>query len=204
MTDRAALSRLAEFRARLGRRFSSYGVAGHVLGLLVRPCFQKAGILIVRGGWPLPAVDNRGGRIEVGNIGLFSGVRLECWPGARISIGTGTYLNRNTEIVAATFNMDVEICNTLVPDGNQRALITSLVKIPEENLLLVGHEPHLSQLISLLISGNSEGQIELKKGGLCKLASDHLIFGRSATLEWLLQPSQLRQMGQRGQTGRNR
>jgi phosphohistidine phosphatase len=98
------------------------------------------------------------------------------------------------EIVAATFNMDVEICNTLVPDGNQRALITSLVKIPEENLLLVGHEPHLSQLISLLISGNSETLIELKKGGLCKLASEHLTFGRSATLEWLLPPAQLRQI----------
>ena len=52
------------------------------------------------GGWSLPEVDNRGGRIEVGNCAFFPGVRLECWRGARIGIGDGTYLNRNTEVTA--------------------------------------------------------------------------------------------------------
>src|SRR5688572_443606 len=98
------------------------------------------------------------------------------------------------EIVAGVFRMEVEICNALIPGGNQRELITSLVKVPEEDLLLVGHEPDLGQFISLLISGNSEAQIGLKKGALCKLTSDHLIFGRSAALEWLVQPAQLRQI----------
>jgi phosphohistidine phosphatase len=96
------------------------------------------------------------------------------------------------QIVAAAFRMEIEICKALTPGGNQRELITRLAKIPEEDLLLVGHEPDLSQLISLLISGNSEARIELKKAGLCKLVSDHLTFGRSATLEWILPPAQLR------------
>src|SRR5919202_6980070 len=90
--------------ARIGRiirRIRQYGVFGHLLGLWLRPQFQRAGVLLVRGGLPLPVIDNRGGRIELGNCALFSGVRLECWDGAHIRIGTGTYLNRGVEIVAA-------------------------------------------------------------------------------------------------------
>lgn len=77
------------------------GLASHLLGLWLRRRFQKAGIIVVRGGWPFPSVENHGGRIEVANCAFFSGVRLECWQGAIIRIGNGTYLNRNTEIVAA-------------------------------------------------------------------------------------------------------
>jgi len=32
---------------------------------------------------------------------LFPGVRIECWKGATIKIGKGTYLNRGVEIVAS-------------------------------------------------------------------------------------------------------
>jgi acetyltransferase-like isoleucine patch superfamily enzyme len=91
------LARLAavDRRRRLG------GIRGHLLGLLLRLRLPRAGILVVMGGWHLPEVDDRGGRIEVGDCAFFPGVRLECWRGARILIGDGTYLNRNTEIVAA-------------------------------------------------------------------------------------------------------
>jgi acetyltransferase-like isoleucine patch superfamily enzyme len=98
-------------------RIRAYGLMSHLLGLWLRTRFQKAGILVVRGGWPLPAVDNRGGTIEIGNCGLFTGVRLECWPGAHIRIGTGTYLNRNTEIVAAgsvTIGRDCKIARDVI------------------------------------------------------------------------------------------
>ncbi len=60
-----------------------------------------------------------------------------------------------------------------------------------ESILLVGHEPDLSGLVSLLVSGDGELAITLKKGGLCKLKIDSLKHGRCATLEWLLAPSQL-------------
>ncbi|MGH2367616.1 MAG: hypothetical protein ACRDI2_05405, partial [Chloroflexota bacterium] len=85
---------------KVARRLRAAGVIDHLLGLWLRRCFQKAGIIVVRGGWPLPRVENYGGRIEVENCAFFSGVRLECWRGAVIRIGNGTYLNRNTEIVA--------------------------------------------------------------------------------------------------------
>jgi acetyltransferase-like isoleucine patch superfamily enzyme len=107
-------------------RLQSYGASSYLYGLWLRRHFQRAGIIVVRGGWPLPAVENRGGRIEVGSCGFFSGVRLECWPGAVISIGDGTYLNRNTEIVAAQsvkIGRDCKIArDVLIMDTDQHEL----------------------------------------------------------------------------------
>ncbi len=76
------------------RSLRAHGVLSHVLGLLLRARFQRAGRLIVQPAWPLPSVENRGGRIELGNVGLFNGVRFECWQDATIKVGDGSYLNR--------------------------------------------------------------------------------------------------------------
>jgi len=78
------------------------------------------------GGWHLPEIDDRGGRIEVGNCAFFPGVRLECWRGGTITIGDGTYLNRNTEIVAArsvTIGRECKIGrDVLIMDTDQHAV----------------------------------------------------------------------------------
>ena len=58
-------------------------------------------------------------------------------------------------------------------------------------LLLVGHEPQLSALISTLTSGGAGARPLLKKGGLCKLQIEKLQAGKCATLLWLLTPRQL-------------
>ena len=59
------------------------------------------------------------------------------------------------------------------------------------NLLLIGHEPQLSALISTLTSGSAGVRPVLKKGGLCKLQVEKLVSGKCATLLWLLTPKQL-------------
>jgi len=64
-----------------------------------------------------------------------------------------------------------------------------------ENIALVGHEPGLSRLISVLISGDPTIPITLKKGGVCQLSVEKLEYGRCATLEWLLAPAQLTRIG---------
>src|SRR5205085_10568491 len=55
-----------------------------------------------------------------------SGVRLECWSGGRIRIGTGTYLNRGVEIVAAgsvTIGRDCKIArDVIIMDTDQHSL----------------------------------------------------------------------------------
>lgn len=119
------------------RRLRAHGVLGHLLGLWLRPRVQRAGILFVQGGWPLPEVQNLGGRIELGSVGLFPGVRLECWKGAVIRIGDGTYLNRNTEIVASqsvTIGRDCKIArDVIIMDTDQHEVPgTGLVAKPVE------------------------------------------------------------------------
>jgi acetyltransferase-like isoleucine patch superfamily enzyme len=48
----------------------------------------------------MPRVCNRGGKIDVESCSFESGVRLEVHPGGQLSIGKGTYVNRNVQIVA--------------------------------------------------------------------------------------------------------
>src|SRR5690242_18029315 len=69
-------------------------------GLLLRRKFTSGGIIVAMPGWPKPRVINRGGEIHVENCAFFPGVRLEVLKGGRIVIGNGTYLNRNTEVIA--------------------------------------------------------------------------------------------------------
>lgn len=64
-----------------------------------------------------------------------------------------------------------------------------------ENVALVGHEPGLSHLISMLLSGDPTLPITLKKGGVCCLTVDKPQYGRCATLEWLMAPAQLTEIG---------
>ena len=55
----------------------------------------------------------------------------------------------------------------------------------------MGHEPYLSKLIALLTAGNTNMEIDLKKGSLCKLEADSLRYARCAALVYLLAPRHL-------------
>lgn len=84
----------------------------------------------------------------------------------------------------------------LTPLGFADQLIAEInEKYRVENLALVGHEPSLSSLASLLVSGNPEFTLELKKGGVCCLDANDLRPDRCATLLWLMTPAQLAALG---------
>lgn len=105
---------------------------------------------------------------------------------------------QTAEMVAQRLGLKQRLAfsDELAPDGNPKALIQQLneLKPASENILLVGHEPYLSQLVALLISGKAATTIDLKKGGLCRLETDSLHFGRCTTLAWLLTPKQMKWM----------
>jgi phosphohistidine phosphatase len=61
------------------------------------------------------------------------------------------------------------------------------------SVLLVGHEPQLSTIGSILLSETLGLSLTLKKGGLFKLWLDRIEPG-TATLKWWLTPRQLRQL----------
>ncbi len=56
------------------------------------------------------------------------------------------------------------------------------------SIVLIGHEPFLSGLISLLCTGGTGLMVILKKGALCRLEIEKLAAAQCASLEWLLQP----------------
>ncbi len=64
-------------------------------------------------------------------------------------------------------------------------------------LVLVGHEPFLTRLISTLLTGQEGMEVEFKKAGFCKLTVQNLSLGKCASLNWLLTPRQLVRLGKR-------
>src|SRR5262249_27617432 len=99
---------------------------------------------------------------------------------------------QTARIVAAELDKEITFTDSLTPDGNVLELIREINDEKPERVLLVGHEPDLSRLISVFVAGDSNAAIELKKGGLCKLTADSLAFRRCATLNWLVTPKQMR------------
>ncbi len=77
------------------------------------------------------------------------------------------------------------------PDSPKLLRHIATLRRPPKRVLLVGHEPHLSELTALLVAGRPGLGITFRKGGLCRLAVTGLHAGRCATLEWLLTPRQM-------------
>jgi phosphohistidine phosphatase len=102
---------------------------------------------------------------------------------------------QTAEIVAEVFKVKeiLEILPALASGTDTKELVEALQKrvVNERDVLLVGHEPDLSRLIALLLSGDPTLQITMKKGGLCRLKLEALNYGRCGVLDWLLAPSQL-------------
>jgi phosphohistidine phosphatase len=106
---------------------------------------------------------------------------------------------RTAEIAAEALGLGdaLRFDDELAPEGDPARLIEHVNGMSPEprRLLLVGHEPYLSRLISVLTTGGGELGIELKKGGLAGLeAQQRLAFGSCAVLKWLLTPRQMASM----------
>ncbi|OGB94581.1 MAG: hypothetical protein A2Z31_09875, partial [candidate division NC10 bacterium RBG_16_65_8] len=109
---------------------------------------------------------------------------------------TSPYLRalQTAELVADELGLKVQVERTphLAPDGCPRALMDLIASqsSARSRVLVVGHEPYLSELISVLVAGDERTAITMKKAGLCKLAMQTARYGRCASLEWLLTPAQ--------------
>lgn len=74
----------------------------------------------------------------------------------------------------------------LVPESNHNLLFKEITDMKVPTLLLVGHEPQLSALISILTSGNEQSNIEVRKGSLAFLAVQKPIHPGTGLLRWIL------------------
>lgn len=102
------------------------------------------------------------------------------------------------EILADVFKIRKKIVfsDNLLPMADPELLV---IEINEnhlvDNLAVVGHEPHLSTLVSVLVAESSKVDFTLKKGGVCYLSANDLHHpDHRATLEWLLTPGILREI----------
>lgn len=99
--------------------------------------------------------------------------------------------SQTASILAKEFKYKEEIIysNSLMPMGEPNDMIGEInEKFSVDELMLVGHEPNLSSLASVLLAGNSNLSINFKKGGVCCLSIDDLHYDRKAILEWLIPP----------------
>ena len=84
------------------------------------------------------------------------------------------------------------ITEYLIPGADHRQIISQLNTLGKNSVLLVGHEPHLSRLISVLISGSQTSEVEMKKGGIALVESLSPIEPGKCVLHWLLGPQQMK------------
>ncbi|HEY8140814.1 MAG TPA: phosphohistidine phosphatase SixA [Nitrososphaera sp.] len=87
----------------------------------------------------------------------------------------------------------VEEWNELKPEGSRPELYRKLSQFKQESsVLVVGHEPYLSTMVSELVFGNGTGGIILKKAGLAKIGLTALQPRPKGELRWLLTPRHLK------------
>jgi phosphohistidine phosphatase len=103
---------------------------------------------------------------------------------------------QTAEIVSQIF-IDKKVLESaeLVPSSPPQAFKRWLHAHGDEHkrMLIVGHEPQLSVLVTFLMSGQMEPVLEIKKGGvLClEIESFKNVAPGTAKLLWLIQPRQM-------------
>jgi phosphohistidine phosphatase len=92
---------------------------------------------------------------------------------------------------------NLAIWDELAPGGDPDTVCYKAAQVGNDaRVLVIGHEPGLSRLISMIISGNPDGSIVLSKGGLAKIRNYSFGTRPSGDLQWLLTPKQILAMQQ--------
>lgn len=143
-----------------------------------------------------PLTDRGRERMQDGARGL---VRLV----KRLDVLATSPLTRAAEtarIVAEAYgNIEPTVVDALAPDVPFPPLVDWLRSVAQQEIVaIVGHEPHLSQFLTLLLLGR-EGPslVDFKKGGACLVALNGQVTPGRGRLKWFMKPGQLRQVGAR-------
>ena len=94
-----------------------------------------------------------------------------------------------------SLNLEIEIEETLRPEGKLSDLLKKLRQRPEQNILLTGHEPAMSSWIEDLLGCGMTGSIRMKKGALCHLHLDLSSDPPETEMLFLLPPRFARNLG---------
>ena len=98
-------------------------------------------------------------------------------------------------IVSSVLGQDdrLAVWDELAPGGDPDTICYKVSQQgTEAAVLIVGHEPALSTLISTIISGEGSSSIILSKGGLAKIGNYSFTSRPSGELRWLVTPKLIR------------
>jgi phosphohistidine phosphatase len=104
---------------------------------------------------------------------------------------------QTAEIVGKEYRVTIgDTTDVLRPDATFNDFVSWLGGHTDRSVVaVVGHEPHLSALVTWLMSGNDDARIDLKKGAACMLSFDGRVTGGRGLLCWALTPKQMRKLG---------
>jgi phosphohistidine phosphatase len=124
---------------------------------------------------------------------IAAGIARECQTPVRICSSPLLRARQTAELLAAHCpGLKVDIEELLSPGTPLEQLVAHLHRTIDEGChILVGHEPALSALISLLLFGKESPGIQMKKGGAALLDFPRDIDSGQGTLLWLQTPRQL-------------
>jgi phosphohistidine phosphatase len=114
--------------------------------------------------------------------------------GVRLDVILTSPLKRarqTADIVAKEFKAQNKLrqVRELAPEGNKSILYQSLTSFKEgTSLLLVGHNPYLSELVSEVVTNDSSVRLDLKKGGIARIRIIAAAPKLKGELRWLLTP----------------
>ena len=99
---------------------------------------------------------------------------------------------QTAQIVAKTYkikNYKIHLTNHMLPPASIKELLREVTAhFPQsQHILFVGHEPHLTELVSSLLKSKDALPINFKKGALCSLT----LTQNNAALNWILTSTQL-------------
>ena len=105
--------------------------------------------------------------------------------------------HETAEIIARLLGQKdrLTIWDELSPGGDPETVCYHASQIGEEaTVLIIGHEPMLSMLVSRIISGHDNASIILTKGGLAKIRNYSFKDRPSGDLQWLISQKQMQDM----------
>lgn len=84
------------------------------------------------------------------------------------------------------------ISEQMIPGSDHKKLLDMLQHDSSASVLLVGHEPHLSTLVSILINGTSYSHIAIGKGSLLNIEGSVPLERGKCRLLWLFTQEEMK------------
>jgi phosphohistidine phosphatase len=85
----------------------------------------------------------------------------------------------------------------LTPASDHRNIFNELQSFQSESIMCVGHEPHLSIMVSMLISGSRNARIAIVKASLACLEVSRPVLPGRGVMKWLITPETIQTIAYR-------